>query len=342
MLPWSRLGQQMKFDRLKRRQFISLLGGAAVSLPVVARAQQGGPIKRVGFLTLLSSKDEEGVLAAFRDGLRSRGLIEGKDLKLDYRYSEGSVKRLTPLAQELLALRPDVLVGGEPSPTKVLKSIAPALPIVCPQLTDAQLSDLMASYARPGGTVTGVAQTVEGMTGKLIELVQEFVPGAVRVGFLSNPTGASMQFFAHSTEEAARSRGILLLIEQATTPDDLAPALGSLARQQAQAIIVPLNGLFRNEVAQIVRLATAARLPTIFAQRHGAEAGGLASYGTDYKDNYRRAAGYVDKILKGAKPADMPIEFPTKIELVVNLKTARTIGLDVPLFLQQRADEVIE
>jgi putative ABC transport system substrate-binding protein len=224
----------------------------------------------------------------------------------------------------------------------VLKSVAPTVPIVCAQLTDAQLSDLVASYARPGGTVTGVAQTVEGMTGKLIELVQEFVPGAVRVGFLSNPTGASMQYFAHSTEEAARSRGVLLLIEQAATPNDLPPALGSLARQQAQAIIVPLNGLFRNEVAQIVQLATTARLPTIFAQRHGAEAGGLASYGTDYKDNYRRAAGYVDRILEGAKPADMPIEFPTKVELVINLKTARTLGIDVPLFLQQRADEVIE
>jgi putative tryptophan/tyrosine transport system substrate-binding protein len=174
----------------------------------------------------------------------------------------------------------------------------------------------------------------------LIELVQEFVPGAV--GFLSNPTGASMQFFAHSTEEAARSRGVLLLTEQAATPDDLPPALGSLARQQTQAIIVPLNGLFRNEVGQIVQLATAARLPTIFAQPYGPKAGGLASYGIDPKGNYRRAADYVDKILKGAKPADMPIEFPTKIELVINLKTARTLGLEVPSFLQQRADEVIE
>src|SRR6516162_9986758 len=331
----------MQSGELKRRKFITLVGGAA-AWPVVSSAQQSGPIKRVGFLTLLSLKDEEGVLAAFVDGLHRHGLIEEKNLKLDYRYSEGDVKRLTPLAQELIALRPDVLVGGEPSLAKVLKSIAPRLPIVCPQLTDAQLSDLVATYARPGGTVTGLAQSVEGLTGKLIELVQEFVPGAVRIGFLSNPTGASMQFFAHSTEEAASSRGVLLLTKQAATPDDLPPALDSLARQEAQAIIVPPNGLFRNEVAQIVQLATAARLPTIFAQRHGVEAGGLASYGTDHKDNYRRAAGYVDKILKGAKPADMPVEFPTKIELVINLKTARALGIDVPLFLQQRADEVIE
>jgi putative ABC transport system substrate-binding protein len=327
---------------MRRREFITFLCGTALSWSVVAGAQQGGPMKRVGFLTLLSSKDKEGVLAAFLDGLRSHGLIEGKNLKLDYRYSEGDVKRLRPLAQELIALRPDVLVGGEPSPVKVLKSIAPTLPIVCPQLTDAQLSDLVASYARPGATVTGLAETVEGLTGKLIELVQEFVPSAIRLGFLANPTGASMQYFAHSIEEAARGRGILLLTEKAATPDDLSPALGRLARQQPQAIIVPLNGLFRNEVDQIVQLATAARLPTIFAQPYGPKAGGLASYGVDLKDNYRRAADYVDKILKGAKPADMPIEFPTKIELIINLKTARTLGLEVSTFLQQRADEVIE
>jgi len=324
-----------------RREFITLLGGAAVAWPWRAGWAQSG-LRRVGVLTLLSSKDVDAALAAFVDGLHSHGLIEGKNVTIDSRYSDGDVKQLIPLAQELIALRPDVLVGGEPSPAKVLKSLAPTLPIVCPQLTDAQLSDLVASYARPGGTVTGLAQSVEGLTGKLVELVQEFVPGAVCIGFLSNPTGASMQFFAHSTEEAASSRGVLLLTKQAATPDDLPPALDSLARQEAQAIIVPPNGLFRNEVAQIVQLATAARLPTIFAQRHGVEAGGLASYGTDHKDNYRRAAGYVDKILKGAKPADMPVEFPTKIELVINLKTARALGIDVPLFLQQRADEVIE
>ena len=230
----------MQFGELKRRKFITLVGGAA-AWPVVSSAQQSGPIKRVGFLTLLSLKDEEGVLAAFVDGLHRHGLIEEKNLKLDYRYSEGDVKRLTPLAQELIALRPDVLVGGEPSPAKVLKSIAPRLPIVCPQLTDAQLSDLVASYARPGGTVTGLAESVEGLTGKLIELVQEFAPSTVRVGFLANPTGASMQFFAHSIEEAARGRGILLLTEKAATPEDLSPALDRLVRQQPQAVEWPIS-----------------------------------------------------------------------------------------------------
>jgi putative tryptophan/tyrosine transport system substrate-binding protein len=187
---------------MKRREFITLLGGAAAAWPRGAGGQQSG-LRRVGVLTLLSSKDEDGALAAFVDGLHSHGLIEEKNLKIDYRYSDGDVKQLIPLAHELIALRPDVLVGAEPSPAKVLKSLAPTLPIVCPQLTDAQLSDLVASYARPGGTVTGLAQSVEGLTGKLIELVQEFVPGAVRVGFLSNPTGASMQFFGKARVLAA-------------------------------------------------------------------------------------------------------------------------------------------
>ena len=152
---------------MRRREFITLLGGVAVSWPVGARAQQ--PVRRVGVLTLASSKDEDGVLAAFVDGLHSLGLIEGKNLTIDYRYSDGDVKRLMPLAQELIARRPYVLVGAEPSPAKVLKSVAPTLPIVCPELTDAQLSDLVASYARPGSNVTGLATDVEGLTGRLID-----------------------------------------------------------------------------------------------------------------------------------------------------------------------------
>jgi putative ABC transport system substrate-binding protein len=327
---------------MRRREFITIVAGAAVSWPQVVRAQQTDRVWRIGVLTLASSQDEQHVLAAFVDGLRSHGYLEGKNLDIFYRYSDGDVYRLTPLARELVALKPDVVLGAEPSPARVLKSIAPTLPIVCPVLTDAQVPELAASYGRPGGTVTGIAGTVEGLTGKLVELAQEFVPGAVRVGFLSNPTGASMQFFAHSVVEAARQRGVVLLTGEAATPDAITSSIESMVRQQAQAIIVPTNGLFRNEVGHIVRLAVSVRLPTIFADRHGVEAGGLASYGTDLKESYRRAADYVDKILKGAKPGEMPIEFPTKIEMVINMKPAKALGLDVPLFMQQRADEVIE
>ena len=205
-----------------------------------------------------------------------------------------------------------------------------------------KIPELAASYARPGGSVTGIASAVEGLTGKLIELSQEFVPRALRIGFLFNPTGASMQFYAQNVEDNARQRGIAFLTEQATRREDIGPAFDHLVERKAEAVIVPPNGLFRNEAANIAQLAVTAHLPTIFAERHGVEVGGLASYGIDQRETYRRAADYTVKILKGAKPADMPIEFPTKIELVINLKTAKSLGLDVPLFLQQRADEVIE
>lgn len=325
---------------MRRRKAIKLLGGTALFL--VSVAGQANARSRIAVLTLSDPKDEEHILAAFVQGLRSHGYVEGKNIEIEYRYSNGDVTRLLPLAQELVAFKPNVALGAEPSPAKALKSIAPTLPIVCPTLSDAQIPELAASYARPGGSVTGIATAVEGLTGKLIELAQEFVPGAVNIGFLLNPTGASMQFYARNVQDNARYRGIAFLSEQVTRREELAPALDRLAQRKAQAVIVPQNGLFRIEAMNIAQLALATHLPTIFAERHGVEVGGLASYGIDQRDTFRRAADYVDKILKGAKPGDMPIEFPTKIELVVNLKTAQSLGLNVPLFLQQRADEVIE
>src|ERR1700730_4827478 len=179
-----------------RRDVLSLLGGAALSR--TAGIAQADARARIGVLTLSSPKDEDRIIAAFVEGLHKHGYIEAKNVDLDYRYAEGDVSRLVPLAQELVALKPNVVLGGEGSPTRAFKRVAPTLPIVCPVLTDALLPELAASYARPGGSVTGIAQTVEGVAGKLLELAEEFVPGALRVGFLSNPSGASMQFFANS------------------------------------------------------------------------------------------------------------------------------------------------
>jgi putative tryptophan/tyrosine transport system substrate-binding protein len=256
---------------MKRRQFTAALSGMALSVILAGSVANARP--RIGLLTLLSPKDEEHVVAAFVDGLRSYGYVERKNLDIDYRYADGDVKRLRPLAQELIALKPDVLIGAEPSPARALKSVAPILPIVCPQLTDALIPELAASYARPGGSVTGIASSVEGLTGKLIELALEIVPGTVRVGFLSNPTGASMQFFAQSIEDGARARGTAVLTEEVTTHDDLASAFNRLGKRQAQALIVPANGLFQIERAHIVQLALTARLPTISDERYGVEAG---------------------------------------------------------------------
>jgi ABC-type uncharacterized transport system substrate-binding protein len=329
----------MHSDLLKRRQFITLLGGAT-AWPLVARAQQPDRMRRVAVLTLNSAQDEGKVIAAFLDAMRDYAV--GQTVDIDYRYAEGDTNRLKPLAQELVALKPDVAFANSPGPAFAFKGVAPALPIVCPQLSDSVVPGLAESYARPGGSVTGIATYVEGLAGKLLELAIEAVPGSVRIGLLANPAGASMTFFERQIVQAARGRDVTLLPQEARTPDDLAPAFDGFVRQQAQAVIIPTNGLFVTNGRRIARLAVAARLPTIHAYPRDVEAGGFASYGVDVRENTRRAAGYVDKILKGAKPGDLPIEFPTKIVLVVNLKTAKAIGLAVPPMLLARADEVIE
>jgi ABC-type uncharacterized transport system substrate-binding protein len=326
---------------VKRREFIILLGGAA-AWPLAARAQQAGSLRRIALLTLTSSQEGTQMFAAFIDGLQRLGYVEGKTVEIDYRHAEGEVKRLQPLAQELIALNPDVVLASEPSAARAIKSIASLLPIVCPTLTDTLIPELAASYARPGGSVTGIAQSVEGLTGKLLELALEVAPGTSRVGFLSNPTGASMKEFFEKIDAVARARGIAVLTEEATTRDDLSPAFDRMTNREAQAVIVPANGLFRINRMLIAQLALAAHLPAIFTNRDDVEAGGLASYGVDRSESYRRAAVYVDKILKGTKPGDIPIEFPTKIELAVNMKTAKALALTIPPSLLARADQVLE
>jgi putative ABC transport system substrate-binding protein len=283
---------------------------------------------------------QESVHLAFVDGLRRLGYAQGRNLDMDHRY--GDVEKLKPLAHELIALKPDILVASSPSAAIAFKSVAPTLPIVCLSLTDAGIPHLFASYARPGGNVTGMAQSVEGVTGKLVEVAQEIFPGARRIGFLSNPSGASMRFFAQSVDVAARARGMVVRTEEAATGGELASAFGRFGKQGVQAVIVPVNGLFFSQGMQIAQLALAVRLPTVAADRQYIEAGLLASYGIDQRESYRRGAGYVDRILKGAKPGDLPIEFPTRIELTINLKTAKALGLDLPPSLVTRADEVIE
>ena len=214
-------------------------------------------------------------------------------------------------------------------------------PIVCPNLGD-HLNDLFASYARPGGSVTGIARNVEGVNAKLVELAHDAVPGLMRVGLLVNPTGAIRGLFESQVVAAARERGMTTLVEEASQSDALAPALDRIAKAGAQVLIVQPNGLFINQRNTIPRRALAAGLPTIFDNRGDVEAGGFMSYGVNQSEGSGRAAAFVDKILKGAKPGDLPIEFSTKIEMVINVKTARALGLDVPPTLLARADEVIE
>jgi putative tryptophan/tyrosine transport system substrate-binding protein len=323
---------------MRRRNFMMLLGGAA-AWPFMASA--AGKRPRVAVLTLLTRQDEGGRIGDFVSGLRELGYIAGQNLDIDYRYADGDTEQLSRLARELIALAPNAVYAGEPSAARAIKKAAPDLPIVCPVLTD-RLPDLFASYARPGGSVTGIASTIEDMNGKQVELALDVVPGAMRTGLLINPTGANRDFTTQQVEAATRARGIALLVEQARTPDELAPAFDRLTKGRAEAVIVAPNGMFINQRRSIVQLALAAGMPTIFQDRRDVEAGGLASYGVEQRENHRRSALLVDKILKGAKPGDLPIEFPTKLLLVVNLKTARALGIAIPPTVLGRADEVIE
>ena len=323
---------------MQRREFIPVLGAAA-AWPAVVRATGKRP--RVAVLTLLSPQDPGGRTASFVAGMRELGYIPGQTVDFDYRYASGDTERLRLLAQELIALGPDVIFAEEPSAARAVKALAPNLPIVCPLLTD-RLPDLFASHARPGGNVTGVTVMVEDLTAKLVELAHEVVPGLKLVGLLVNPAGADRMLVAEQVEAGARGGGVTTLKEEARLPAELVPALDRMAKAGAQVVIVAPNAMFINQRETIIGHALAAGLPTFFGTRGDVEAGGFMSYGVNQTEGLHRAAAFVDKILKGAKPGDLPIEFSTNIELVINVKTAKALGLTVPPSLLARADEVIE
>jgi putative ABC transport system substrate-binding protein len=327
---------------MRRRQFITLLGGTTLALPFVVRAEQAARIYRIGILDINSAEYSVSYIAAFRDGLGRLGYIEGQNTHIDYRSSNGNTKALTDLARDLVALKPDVVLANSVSPVRAAKSIAAALPIVCPAFGDAFIPNLATSFAHPGGNVTGIAANVEGLFGKLTELALDALPGVSKIGFLANPAGASTKAFENQIRSTAEVRGIEVHTEAVATINDFEAAFQRFTSESVQAVIVPSNGLLHAGQNRIVELARSARLPLIFTDRANVEAGGFVSYGVSLSENYRRAALYVDKILKGAAPGDLPIEFPTKIELVISLKTARELGLTVPPTLLARADEVIE
>ncbi|MFL6797452.1 MAG: ABC transporter substrate binding protein [Xanthobacteraceae bacterium] len=226
--------------------FALLLALCCVVLPASLEARP-----RIGFLTLSAPDEGQQLVQSFIEGLRRLGYAPDRDVDIQYGYAAGNVDRLIPLALQLMAFQPDVLVGSEPSPCRALKSLAPTLPIVCLALTSALIPELIASYSRPGGNVTGMAVTVEGLTGKLVEVAREILPGAVRIGFLSNPTGASMGLFTDSIEEAARAAGATLVTASVAAPTELTPAFELFSTQGVQAVVVPLNGLFRAQRIEI-------------------------------------------------------------------------------------------
>src|SRR4051794_10025706 len=263
---------------MRRRNFLAVLGGAA-AWPLAARAAASQP--RIGILTINSAEYDAPHLAAFRDGLQRLGYVEGRNVAIDYRNSNGDAQALSELASELLKLKPNVVLTNSISPARAVKRISPSLPIICPGFGDAFVPSLAASFAHPGGSVTGIATVVEGLIGKLTELTLDAIPTTTKIGFLANPTGASTPTNERQIRSSAQERGIEVRIEQVEKRDDIDAAFQRLSRAKVQAVIVVPNGLINSELKHIVELQMTLGLPLIFGQRSGVDAGGLASYGVN-------------------------------------------------------------
>jgi putative ABC transport system substrate-binding protein len=329
---------------MDRREFIGTLAGGLLAIPFVAEAQQAAKIARIGYLSPdLAASPHLG--EAFRQGLRDLGYVEGRNLVIEYRSAEGKFERLPALAAELIALKVDVIVAPNTAAALAAMHATRTLPIVFTQAADPVASGLVTSLARPGGNVTGLSLLTPELVGKCLEHLKQAVSGVSRIAILWQP-GA----FSERTDKdmlkaagvAARALGVRLQVIEARGPADFDRAFSEMTRARAGALTVLPSTMFNIERRRLVDLAAKNRLPAVYPLREFVDAGGLLAYGANLADNYRRAATYVDKILKGAKPADLPIEQPTRFELVINLKTAKALGLTIPQSLLQRADEVIQ
>ena len=325
---------------MKRREFIAALGGAA-AWPVVARAQQPAmPV--IGFLQSGSAASTAYLLDPFRDGMRQLGYIEGGNTRFEYRFADGVIQRLPDLAAELVALNPSVIVSGPLPANLAVQKATSTVPIVMGTGADPVGFGLVKSLARPGGNITGLANFAEELASKQLDVMRELLPRLSRVGVLINVTNPLHVPQWRETQAAAVKPAIALVPFEIQKAEQLEAAFAEFARERVDALLVEPDTTFITYHRQIAELAASARLPAIYFSRAQAQNGGLMSYGPDQRESYRRAAIYVDKILRGAKPADLPVEQPSKIELVINLKTAKALGLTIPPTLLARADEVIE
>ncbi len=329
---------------MKRREFIAVLSGAAVAWPLGGSAQQAAKVPRIGYLTgnLASNPHTR---EAFLQGLRDLGYVEGRNVLIEYRDVEGKYERLPALAAELVALEVDViLAAGTPQPLAA-KQATSTIPIVFAGAADPVGSGLVTSLARPGGNVTGLSLLSPELVGKCLELLKQAVPGVSRVAVLWQPGGSGERTekdMLKGAEVAGRALGVRLQFVEARGPADFDRAFSDITRARAGALTVLASNMILGERRRLANLAAKNRLAAVYPLREFVDAGGLMAYGPDLVDVFRRAATYVDKILKGAKPADLPVEQPTRFELVINLKTAKALGLQIPPTLLTRADEVIE
>ena len=315
-----------------------------LAAPLTVGAQQAAKISRTGFLSPISLSDSRMTrrLADFREGLRELGYVEGQNIAIEFRSAEGKYDQLPSLAAELVRLKVDVIVTFSPPAIQAAKQATGTIPIVMAGIIDPVAAGFVASLARPGGNITGLALMAPEMVAKQLELLKELVPKVSRVAVLGNPANTGTAPQLRHAQDAARALGVRLQPLEARGPSEIDSAFAEMSRERAGAVIVLVDAMLAEHRARIADLAAKHRLPAVFGLPDLAEAGGLMAYGASVSDRYRRVATLVDKILKGAKPADLPVEQPTKFELVINLKTAKALGLTIPQTLLLRADHVIQ
>jgi putative ABC transport system substrate-binding protein len=329
---------------MRRREFITLLGGAAAAWPMAARAQQGDGMRRIGVLIGYAENDLEtkARLVALRRGLERRGWAEGRNVHIDYRFAAGSADRYHALAKELAALQPDLILAHTTPITAALQQESRAIPIVFVNVSDPIGSGFIASLARPGGNITGVMHYEASIVGKWLAMLKEIAPGLARATLLANPRTTPYDYFFRAAQVMAPSLAIELVPSAVEDAAGIERSVEAFARVPNGGLIVPPDATTINHRDLVITLASRYRLPAVYTASFFVEAGGLMSYGTDQADMFRQTAAYVDRILRGDKPADLPVQAPTKYETAINLRTAKTLGLTVPPALLVAADEVIE
>ncbi len=329
---------------MNRREFITLLGGAAAVWPLAARAQQG--VRRIGVLMGFaeSDREEEAFVGAFREELQKLGWAEGRNIRIDTRWATAlDAETRQRFAKELVALQPDLILSRNTPTTAALLQQTLTIPIIFVNVSDPVGSGLVASFARPGGNVTGFTNIEPTMASKWLELLKEIAPRVNRVAFLFNPaTAPYAEYYLNSFKAAAPSFAMEAVAAPVRDTSELESVIAEQARAPNGGLLVMTDSFLVTHRAEITSLAARYRLPALYPYRFFAELGGLLSYGNDVVDNFRRAASYADRILKGAKPSELPVQAPVKFALVINLKTAKALGLDIPPQLLARADEVIE
>jgi putative tryptophan/tyrosine transport system substrate-binding protein len=330
---------------MKRREFITLLGGAAAAVcPRVARAQQTERVRRIGVLINLAADDPEGLarITAFAQGLQELGWAVGRNMRIDYRWGAGDGERARKYAVELAALAPDVILAATSLSVRALRQATRIIPIVFVQVIDPVSEGIVATLARPGGNATGFTVFEYGISGKWLELLKEIAPRITRVAVIRDPAVAAQIGQLGAIQSAAPSLGVELHPVEPGDADEIERAVTGFARESNGGVIVLSGASSLAHRELIISLAARHRLPTVYSDRVFVSGGGLISYDPNRVDQYRRAAGYVDRILKGEKPADLPVQTPTKYDLVINLKAAKALSLEIPPTVLARADEVIE